>query len=485
MTNSIDNHEQQHLTKEQRQGGRMRITRPNPHPRNDITLTPEQNSAVEAMLAFERTRSTSTMVLTGAAGTGKTTVLQHYLRETDREVVLTAPTNKAVRVLAEMASNHGLTASCCTIHKLLGLTIRDDAEEKYCGADAIDPDELPVFDVLVVDECSMVGNRTVQTPHGEAPGLFDTLMQRVERWGKQFNRHIKVIFVGDPCQLPPVKEGDLSPTFEAGPAQHLTKVVRQAQDNPIIGLASWIRAKLEDRDPGPRPPLVDDEFTGVCAIQDRRDFEDLIRCAYEERPSDPTENKVLAFRNVTVDRYNDMVRESLFGKNPPRWVKGERYIATQPVIDERSNGRKLICASTDEDAVLTGMSNPAPHPTFSQYRGVVLALSGYDGDFRAMVPHPEDEPRWQQDLRDLATRAQLPPGNARRVPWSAYWQLHDAFAHLRPHYAMTCHRSQGSTYKNVFVDAQDILSHPSGAWEGLRCLYTAVTRASDMLYILE
>jgi hypothetical protein len=480
------------LTADQRAGGRIRHIQPIPnrHP-TTITLTEDQNQALQAMLAFEKNKSAPAMVLTGAAGTGKTTVLQHYIHRTRRRVILTAPTNKAVRVLAEMASAHHTTVTCCTIHKLLGLVLKSDSEERYCGS--THKETLEVFDVLIVDECSMVGNRPTHTPQGEVPGLFDTLMDRIERWGRQYNRRIKVIFVGDPCQLPPVKEGYLSPTFEAGPKIHLNKVVRQALDNPIIRLATYLRDRLEDH-PSPRPLLEDDDFFGVCALQDRRDFEDLILCAYEDEPAHPTRYKVLAFRNNTVDRYNDLVRAEIYGQTPARWVEGERYVATQPIIEWRPSNSDgfgvpsyypVTHASTDEDATLQEIEGDTKIKGFEKYRAVRLRLQGYDHEFTANVPHPADEDRWLQDLRDLQTRAKLPPGTPRRVPWSRYWALHDAFAHLRPHYAMTCHRSQGSTYENVFVDAQDILSHPSGSWEGLRCLYTAVTRASKMVYILE
>jgi hypothetical protein len=481
------------LTSDQRAGGRLRQIKPpqNPVPRTHHKLTTDQTDALKALLAFERDRHSTAMVLTGAAGTGKTTVLLHYLQRTKRKVILTAPTNKAVRVLAEMASEHYSKATCCTIHKLLGLVLKSDSEERYCQTN--NRDSLEVFDVLVVDECSMVGNRPAHTPAGEVPGLYDTLMDRLERWGRQYNRRIKVIFVGDPCQLPPVKEGDLSPTFEAGPQIHLHRVVRQALNNPIIRLATYLRDRLEDH-PSPRPSLSDDDWTGVCALQDRRDFEDLIVCAYEEEPSHPTRYKVLAFRNNTVDRYNRLVREELYGQAPARWVEGERYVATQPIIEWSPSGSDhlgrqtyypVTHASTDEDAVLQKIVEETKVKGFESYRALKLLFRGYDHQFVAYVPHPDDEDRWIQDLRDLQTRAKLSPGTPRRVPWARYWALHDAFGHLRPHYAMTCHRSQGSTYDNVFVDAQDILNHPSGSWEGLRCLYTAITRAAKMVYILE
>ena len=172
-----------------------------------------------------------------------------------------------------------------------------------------------------------------------------------------------------------------------------------------------------------------------------------------------------------------------------RVVEGERYVATQPVVEWIPTGqvsragrtifKPKIWASTDEDAVLHSISETKV-PGFERYRAWLLGMEGMEGHFPALVPHPEDEPMWEADLKVLLAKAK-----ARKEPWVKYWALHDAFCHFKPHYAMTCHRSQGSTYENVFVDVGDVMSNPSGHWEAIRCLYTASTRASKMLYLLE
>lgn len=456
------------LTAEERRGGKFRVTKPRGAP-PDITLTDDQQHALEGMLWFESGGSEKFFVLQGFAGTGKTTVLQHYLRACKGTAVLSAPTNKAVRVLREMAGAHGIEVPCCTVHKLLGMRIAKDAEEKYCvtrrGSETI-----AEFDVLIVDECSMVGNREVQN----TPGLYDQLMRQVGRWG------IKVIFVGDPGQLPPVKEGKLSPSFEAGPGAFLSKVVRQALDNPIIRLATYFRGKMDGEDPPP-PELEDDGFNGVYATGDRHEFQDLIIEAYLDEPDHPTKYKALAFRNAVVDAINDGVRRELHGADAEKYIVGERYVATQPVIEWAEGDIPIIQAATDEDAVLVDIEETRLED-LPQYRALLLRMSGLDGDFPAIVPHPDDEERWQDDLANLEKLAKKKRG---RVSWRDFWALHDAFAHFKPHYAMTCHRSQGSTYENVFVDVPDVLSNPSGFWEAIRCLYTACTRASKMLYLYE
>jgi superfamily I DNA and RNA helicase len=79
---------------------------------NDITLTTDQQRAVDAMLSF----TGSFFTLAGYAGTGKTVALQHFAMESNNRIVFTAPTNKATKVMRTMARNYGLNTPCMTIH---------------------------------------------------------------------------------------------------------------------------------------------------------------------------------------------------------------------------------------------------------------------------------------------------------------------------------------------------------------------------------
>lgn len=469
------------LSQDERRGGKARLTTPRPL-EDEIELTPDQEGALNALMDFENSGD-PTFLLSGWAGTGKTTVLQHYLKATETEAaldpsgrvhcprVLTAPTNKAVRVLAEMAAAHGLRVPCQTIHSLLGLRLKKDAEQKYCDAGGFGA-QLSDIQVLIADECSMIGNEPTRLGRKEVPGLYTTITKAAARAGT------KIVFVGDPGQLPPVKDGKLSPAFNCLRRFELKKIVRQAAGNPILRLATYIR-QVMDGGTAPQPELEDDGFTGVYVAKTRREYEDLIMTAYLEDPNHATKHKALAFRNKTVDALNKRIRLELHGPGADKYVPGERYVATQPVVDYDSDGRPVIVASTDEDAVLLSVE-PTQHDDLPQYRAFLLTLEGSEGVFHAVAPHPDDEERWRGDLQALAELARK-----RRLPWETYWSVHDAFGHFKPHYAMTVHRSQGSTYENVFVDVPDIMSNPSGKWEALRCLYTACTRASQMLYLYE
>ena len=166
MTFSLPTNSAPTVSREDRVGGRFRETVPQ-EAADDITLTEDQEKALQALLDFEKSDGRY-FLLSGFAGTGKTTTLQFYLKASSKRQVLTAPTNKAVRVLRETAEAHGVRAECGTIHKLLSLRLSDDAEEKYCVQRDRRRGDLPCFDVLVIDECSMIGSHNPMEGRREA-----------------------------------------------------------------------------------------------------------------------------------------------------------------------------------------------------------------------------------------------------------------------------------------------------------------------------
>lgn len=73
-------------------------------------------------------------------------------------------------------------------------------------------------------------------------------------------------------------------------------------------------------------------------------------------------------------------------------------------------------------------------------------------------------------------------GQKELVNWWPYYELQQAFAAIRPAYCVTAHKSQGSTFENVFVDVLDIWANPNKS-EALQCLYVACSRASHHLIV--
>ena len=180
-------------------------------------LTPCQSRALgEIMAAYDQG---GFHLLTGYAGTGKTTLMREValaFLDRRREVVVSAPTHKAVAVLSGKVPEG---VGCMTIHALLSLKpIADGARtalKRNRMARAI------TADAIIIDECSMLGAELM-------------------RWIRKLLPHVFVLFVGDPAQLPPVNEPE-SEAFAVKSRSHLDTIVRQAAGNPVLDAAHVIR----------------------------------------------------------------------------------------------------------------------------------------------------------------------------------------------------------------------------------------------------
>jgi len=449
-----------------------------------IDLTDRQKQAIDFLLDFENSKNMS-MLLTGHAGTGKTTTVAEYLNHTDRNVVLVAPTNKAVRVLCETAGRLGVAVPCMTVHKLLDLIMHSDAEQKYCSKKEETRNLMAHFDIVIVDECSMIGNATTRK---EELGLYDQLTEEAKLYGT------KLIFVGDRHQLPPVNEAN-SPTLNIEPHFKLLEIIRQAADNPIIQTADWIRRKQDGEDCGecPDPKVVNG--CGVYSIGSRKEYNDLVLQHFKDNTS-PDFSRALAYRWARINPFAREICDALFPEHAgEQYVPGMRYFTTEPVLNQDNPAEgPLFHMITDEDAVLQSIEE-CDHPDrrFGNYKTLRLNFKKDDEDggeqFNVYVVHPDEEPRFRRDVTQIKARA-----IRREVRWTYFWGMGDAYnfdldqkrlcSRLKPYYVTTVHRSQGSTYQNVFVDYSDIalMRDPT---ERLRCLYTACTRGAKNLYVYD
>ncbi len=196
-------------------------------------LTEEQQAAYVVAADFIEGDDRE-MVIAGAAGTGKTTVIGHVVKALVRrglKVAITAPTNKAVGVLSqktrEAVGDHCPNVWVGTIHALLGL--KPEFDERH-GRQFLRQSGRPKTEegmVIVVDECSMVDQNLLLYIRAESAKIG-----------------AKVLYVGDWYQLPPVFERE-SLTFSVPRQAKLIQVIRQAKDNPILSLATEIREVLD------------------------------------------------------------------------------------------------------------------------------------------------------------------------------------------------------------------------------------------------
>jgi len=416
-------------------------------------LSSEQELAVQGVLDFIQNPHPASpyYVLSGYAGTGKTYCLHAILERTKRSKVsfaFTAPTNKAAKVLMSVAKD------AKTIHSLLGLYLDKSGELKRLTGGKLTHKDFQHLDVIIVDEGSMISE-----------GLKAELDKITSK------SSLKVLFLGDPAQLPPVKEGD-SPIWQLPRGQHLTKVMRH--DNQILALATRIREAVNH--PAPSIEIVSDNDgdTGVWRLKSVPFKASIHKAALDGLFSDPLACKVIAWRNTKVDEYNQLVRSALWGTEAQlnRYVVGDRIIAAAALQSD-----DIIIMTTDEEALITGVV-VGRHPAAPDYSIFFLTCRTENGrTVQLRVLHPDSEEAHRGKLNRMAEEAKGFP-----KLWKDYWNFKELFHEVKYAYAITAHRSQGSTYANVWVDCMDILANRKRK-EAFQCLYVACTRPSTRLYV--
>lgn len=483
------------------------------------TLTPQQAMAYDVLMDFLAGRSDSSMaVLRGYAGTGKTFLVSRLIHDLDASlsVAVAAPTNKAVKVLREKVLHAGSQVAdepmdnlwraedqerveFGSIHALLGLKMTEREDGGQECKKAREP-SLHNFDVVIVDECSMIG-----------PDLFRQIVL--------CKRQTRVLFVGDPAQLPPVEDREAeSPTFAKVALQvMLTDVVRQAADNPIIQLSLLLRRAIEIGQRADHtamakvlPPLNEHPRAALVPGNAQTVIEFAL---YEINAG--RDARVLAFTNDAVNYYNQAIHAALHGPHAEPFVMGERVIlhsqcdALRCDDDEEVTNAKTILINSEE-AVIKYIKKQ-PHPQWNLIPASQIFLERDTGEWVA-VYLPDDPAALEREIgahftlwRNLKAQADAAYANARQMRDDAVrqeqqevgnqlhhqakaasnkaWALRRAFAPLRHAYAMTVHKSQGSTFDTAIVDLNN-LGRMRSAFAFNRGLYVAATRPRSYLAVV-
>ena len=405
--------------------------------------------------------------LFGYAGTGKSTVIQSWVREQRaRTVLMVAPTHKAAGVLSAKADEAGIDRQCgvMTLHRALGMKARLDettGEETFLPAFAAAGGEPPISRArfVILDECSMVGG-----------DLWGYTIEAQLRYG------FRLVVMGDELQLPPVGDGADSPTFEApgaGDRVTLTEVVRHS--GIVARTVSALRASMV------QPQIVlasggHDDEGDVCtypgSVEFLATFEDLVASGEEAR--------ALAYTNRSVDWLNGRIRRRLFGEDAHEVNVGERLVLASTAWDATG---ELVVAQTEDVVRVTEVIREVRHPVYTDVLCTIVEIDAEDGDAPYLWALTSDAER----ASFRAHRKQLEARCKASGKYGPMTRFRRAFARLRPAYATTIHKSQGSTWEHVFVVQSEILaaykSRPEQRAERDRLLYVAYSRAARGLHV--
>lgn len=445
-----------------------------------LELNDEQRAAFEQLMPILKgDQEEKIAVLAGFAGTGKTTLVGEIARAltaADITVAVCAPTHKAVSVLREKLQAAG---GCDwvqfeTVHALLALRLieKDDGTAK-CEPSGMAP-IIDNFSVVVVDESSMLGE-----------DLYNRLLMQ--------RRGTRILFVGDPMQLPPVDgaKQQLSPVFVRTAYQvTLSKVVRQAEGNPIIGLSIAIRHAIERNErvtanmiqqhlPPPPAPAA---FTGGGS-------QTAIDWALYER-NEGRDARILCFTNRQVIDVNQQMHSAIYGRTNRPFEPGQAVIVHEsrevkfaPQEDGLGIGHERVTLHTSEELEVVSIGEAR---TYAGETAIPIRLRREDGnEIVGYIPGDPDDLRLKIDkLFGDARKLKMDnkPFESKDAARHA-WTLKKSFLELRHPYAMTVHKSQGSTFDTALVDYGDICKMRE-TFDFNRSLYVAITRPSKFLAIV-
>jgi len=458
------------------------------------TLNKDQREAFDSLKDFIYNRKDDDIyVLKGWAGTGKTycvSVLVRYVLDViypDKnwyKIAVTGPTNKSVRVIKKSTGIKNPRVSFQTIHKMLGLTerITSDGQQEFVNqGDFVPPIEK--IKLLIIDEVSMLND-----------DLFHEILRYRDR--------VKIICMGDPAQIPPVGKPDCIPFRDEFSEMYgiktleLKTIMRQKEDNPIIDTSVIIRNDLENPyvDTGESSKL-NDKGEGIEIINlnssDRRGaFSDVLGRYFktDEFKEDSEYSKIIAWRNKTVETMNNLVRKVIYGEENigSKILIGEKLIANNPIIEMS----QILFNTNDEFSVedfeikTEKVKVADDEGILKYYETKVSFLNDEDKKISYYIDilHEDSESYFNVLAGKLKKIAIEKRGKEKS--WIKYYDFIRRFADVSYAYAITAHKSQGSTYNTAFV-LEDDIDVNTNIVERNRIKYTAYTRSSKKLYVLK
>jgi exodeoxyribonuclease-5 len=481
-------------------------------------LNKDQLNAFTEIISYLRYPEHHGVVLKGYAGTGKTFLVKRIIEYIttiypNRRIAVTAPTNKAVHVLSKNSPFTDESAVFeewnapeerivfSTIHKLLGLKekITSSGEQKFVSSKDT---SILEYKYLIVDEVSMLNDE-----------IFLQLMK--------FEGKVQFIFMGDPAQIPPVGKEHCIPFMETYPMLpkrkdnvptrislkklELKEIMRQKGEHPIIRISMLLRENLDKLNPIEYKTCLTKDNKGIVIINsatDRHKIRKVIDLYFHSKQYKENIDfiKIIAWRNKTVKYLNQIVRESLFGKDCDRFNIGDKLIANAALFS-RSPSRwgegfeYQVKAYTSEEFIIE--KKEKMHKSFTEFVKN-SPIASFEGDFWKLivlslnsnedlpcrttlyVVHEDCVKDYNNRLAALKAHA---TSNRCINSWRMYFNMLKWNDNVIYNYAITAHKSQGSTYNNVILIEED-LDFNMNIIERNRIKYTAYTRAKDKMYVL-
>ena len=459
---------------------------------NKWNLTNSQLKTLQEVDDWSQDEDLLTYVIAGEAGVGKTTITQLITKLLRKySMALLAPTHKACKVLSGMTGLEAVTA-----HALLGLRPNLDLADLDIHKLKFQQKEkakIKEYDLIICDEASMVSS-----------ALKELIIKEATK------SRTRIIFIGDRFQLPPPGE-EVSPVFaEADHISYMDEPARQHPDNPLTLPLAALRNDMEPTDKSikrvidlailfgmdedtiqllrdnpinmfkvlirNKESVMNDKGEGYTIMKNVGEFDDKLLEAFEEVSVDePNACRFLSFMNSRVRDKNLIIREKLFPDTCDNILNEGDWLLSYTSIFNETTKTKIITNSAEYKvkSITNGikyhkMIDENGHSVEKALRVYHVKLKGItDNDTVISVVNPDDYHIYSE-LHDYFHQNGVAYGK-----WYPYYKFaHSALVlgdvpplykgqkvpkkHLDYAFGITVHKSQGSTFRNVYIDGKNI-----------------------------
>lgn len=455
-----------------------------------ITYNKEQQSAIVNAVSFLKTNTDPTQyyVIEGKAGTGKTTIAKEILKEfEDEQIYVAAVSHKAKGVIKSSFGDDTRGKKFFSIAGLLGMKgINDNDTQTTKFQVGL---KVPLLDnppaLLVIDEASMI---------------TENVLKKIIDINSSLSRPFQMLFLGDIGQIQPIRDEQsefyrthkdlLNKKSDIFNSKHKSKLitrVRQGEANPILPYADyfWENSQKENPELNPTQHIVrnnqiTDKGSLLFSNSESEVLNSVIKAVKNAVEKGLTNHvKIVTYHVNEKTELNQKIHEALFGKDSD-YSKGDMLILNSPydlpdINATMENSSEIqIKSIQDEDTDEFGV-----HTLYLETNGTAYTRTGNEQkDCVIQVVSRNDIGLYNQKLQELASYAKRQTNRAlKKQAWSDFWEYKGRYADVDFGYAITAHKSQGSTYDIVVVDEKDIMGTTATSnQEKSELIYTALTR---------
>ncbi len=444
----------------------------------EIILNENQSEVLEQLLVWCNSDELFA-TLKGSAGTGKSTITDKFIKSCKFKfgVVVSAPTHKAKKVIETMT---GLKSF--TIQKLLGLRPNIELESfniNFPQFDSLAEREMQYYKMVIIDESSMLNK-----------DLFDLICKEAREF------KVKILFISDNKQLPPVNEVTSKVHTDIENVYELTTIVRQKNTNPLADLLILLRNDIEDDGNTFKEFLINNptnvnKFGEGYSLLKNTEFQAKMNEYFNsvEYKLNKEHCKYTAWTNASVKRGNTFIRSCIINSEEiltkDDCLMGYKTIAdkyTTYLLNSEEYTIHTIERCIEEDYQLDG------------YKVVLKSIDTNALSQRLFIVHPNSYSEFLNEHNKLLNTAKKFKGRA----WKTYYDFKNSNLILEDikdkrgtlivkkdldyGYGISVHKTQGSTYDNIFVNLDDINCNKDSI-ERKKLTYVALSRARTQVFI--